>query len=200
MSIEAVAHPATTLRFRLRTATDALHRATERRFALERRFATRGAYRDLLAALYGFHAPLEAALRGIDWRAGFDLEARLCKSQWLADDLKAMGLTDAEIAGLPRCRDLPALPSRSAGFGALYVVEGATLGGQLIVKQLQQRLAIGPGTGGQFFASYGPQIGPMWRAFVAALDTHDADYAAVERAARATFRAFGAWLPPEPTS
>lgn len=197
MSIEAVAHPATTLRFRLRAATDALHRATERQFALERRFASRAAYRDLLAALYGFHVPLEAALRSIDWGTGAGLAARLCKSQWLADDLSALGLADAAISALPRCGELPALPSRSAGFGALYVVEGATLGGQLIVKQLQQRLGIGPGTGGYFFASYGSQIGPMWRAFVAALDTHDADHAAVERAARATFRAFGAWLPPE---
>ncbi len=196
MSIEAVAHPATTLRFRLRAATDALHRATERQFALERRIASRAGYRDLLAALYGFHAPLEAALRRIGWSENPGLEQRFCKTRWLAADLRALGVTDAAIHALPHCGDLPALASPSAGFGALYVVEGATLGGQLIVKQLAQRLGIGHEAGGYFFASYGPQIGPMWRSFVAALDAHDGDHAAVERAARAVFRSFGDWLPP----
>ncbi len=198
MSIESVDHSALSLRFRLRASTAALHRATERVFALDRRFATRTGYRDLLAALHGFHAPIEAALRGLDWTGSAIDAERFCKTTWLAADLAALGLAEADIAALPRCRDLPAITSRAAGLGALYVLEGATLGGQLIVKELKDRLGVTCETGGRFFSSYGKQIGVRWRAFAATLDAFDGDPALVERAAADTFRAFGDWLPPPP--
>lgn len=190
-----------TLRFRLKAATGALHRETEKRFALEARIAGRDTYRHLLIALYGFHAPLEEKLGALEFGAALNMSERLIKSDWIAADLEALGVDRGAVATLPRCADLPDLASPSEALGALYVTEGATLGGQLIMRALKDSLGLTPETGGRFFASYGSSIGPMWRRFVSALDGAGADPGmadAVERTATATFRAFSAWLPPVP--
>lgn len=71
------------------------------------------------------------------------------------------------------------------------------------MRALNDRLGLTAETGGRFFASYGASIGLMWRRFVAALDGEGGDPGnahAAERAAAATFQAFGDWLPPIPAS
>lgn len=190
-----------TLRFRLKAATGALHRETERLFAMEIRTSAHGAYRDLLSALYGFYAPLEQKLAGIEFETALDLPDRLTKSAWIAHDLEALGVERRAIALIPRCAHLPDISSPAEAFGALYVTEGATLGGQVILCALKDRLGVTSESGGRFFASYGASIGPMWRRFVTALDEEgdDPDRAdIVAYTAAATFRAFSAWLPPLP--
>lgn len=190
-----------TLRFRLKAATDTLHRETERLFALEARVAHRDTYRDLLIALYGFHAPLEQKLRELKFATALDMPARLIKSAWIAEDLKALGLDGTAITRLPHCAELPELATTAEAFGALYVIEGATLGGQLITRVIRDRLGLTPENGGRFFASYGAFTGPMWRNFVSALDAEGVDpkqAAIMERAAAGTFNAFCSWLPPVP--
>jgi heme oxygenase len=47
--------------------------------------------------------------------------------------------------------------------GATYVVEGATLSGQVIVKALSADLNLTPGAGLAFFSSYDAEVGRMWR-------------------------------------
>ncbi len=189
------------LRFRLKAATDALHRETERLFALETRISAQSSYRDLLIALYGFHAPLEERLARVDFCAALEMPERLTKSAWIASDLAALGMDRKSIDSIAPCNDLPELGSPAAAMGVLYVVEGATLGGQIIMGALKDRLGLTPQKGARFFSSYGSAIGPMWRRFVVALDEEGRNTRAVdliERAAAATFRAFAAWLPPLP--
>jgi heme oxygenase len=48
--------------------------------------------------------------------------------------------------------------------GCLYVLEGATLGGQFISRHLAT-LGIGPANGGLFFHGYGAKTGEMWKSF-----------------------------------
>ena len=70
-------------------------------------------------------------------------------------------LLDFPIAG--PCRDCRPVPE---GLGALYVIEGATLGGQVITRYIQSALKIDATNGGRFFAAYGDRTGLLWRDFV----------------------------------
>lgn len=47
--------------------------------------------------------------------------------------------------------------------GALYVVEGSTLGGQYIARHVERVLALTPGEGDAYFCGYGEHTGAMWR-------------------------------------
>ncbi len=79
--------------------------------------------------------------------------------------------------------------------GCLYVLEGATLGGQVIVRRLRDlpREALLSA----FFTSYGQDVGAMWQAYREFLtgyaEGRDEDDVIVESAC-ATFATIGAWL------
>ena len=84
--------------------------------------------------------------------------------------------------------------------GCLYVIEGATLGGQVITRHLEKNLGITPESGGAFFAGYGAETGARWKEFCALLT------AAAERvsgedeivaSANDTFATLGRWLFPD---
>ena len=174
------------------------HHRLEDRLDLPHRLTTPRAYRALLARFYGYYAPLEALLgaRG-DWESvGLDFAPRR-KVPALTRDLHALGLADDALAALPRCPRLPTLATFPQALGCLYVLEGATLGGQLIARQIGRTLAIDATSGGAFFRAYGDAVGPMWRAFGAAISTYPADpatAAAIVAAARATFNTLEHWL------
>ena len=65
------------------------------------------------------------------------------------------------------------------GIGCLYVLEGSTLGGQFILRALQERLGLSPDREARFFASYGKHVGSMWKSFGSFAEqyaaTHPAD-------------------------
>jgi len=59
---------------------------------------------------------------------------------------------------------------RAAAFlGAMYVIEGSTLGGQYIARHAEQTLHLAPGQGDAYFRGYGDRTGSMWRDFKAVL-------------------------------
>jgi len=185
------------VRFRLRDATAEAHRNVEAAMALQERCADRASYRRLLADLWGIYAPLEAKLEAVDWRgSGIDL-AKRTKAQWLRADLLALGLSNGDIADLPRAAQLPAIRGAADGFGVLYVLEGASLGGQLILRQIKPALGLTESHGARFFASYGADLGEYWRSFVAAMAAYGDDeqqVQAMEKAALATFECFLHWM------
>ena len=77
--------------------------------------------------------------------------------------------------------------------GCLYVLEGSTLGGQIILRRAAERLGIDADTGAGFFHGYGAQTGAMWRGLVDAINLIPADSAhaaMVEDGARRTFSRF----------
>lgn len=81
---------------------------------------------------------------------------------WLHADLACLGLA-AEAS----CLDwnLPSLAEASALVGALYVVEGSTLGGQVISRRLRQSLEVTPTQGGRFFHGWGEETPQHWAHF-----------------------------------
>ena len=50
--------------------------------------------------------------------------------------------------------------------GVLYVLEGSTLGGRVILKNIGDALGYGPCNGGSYFAGYGGKTGSRWKAFL----------------------------------
>ncbi len=80
------------------------------------------------------------------------------------------------------------LPHNEAqAFGALYVMEGSTLGGKLISKALQ-KTAEWPLRGRSYFDPYGPQTGAMWILFQGELSNiPPADATGVIHGANQTF-------------
>jgi len=116
---------------------------------------------------------------------GIDATERT-KLKWLERDLTALGAFD-RVKQFPALSDTPVLDTPAKAFGAMYVMEGATLGGQVITRHLT------PETGGAFFNSYGERVGPMWKAFVAAITSlaeKNGNDGEIVQAAKDTFDSF----------
>jgi heme oxygenase len=158
-------------------------------------------YRRHLEALHGFFAPLEAELARM--LSGLPPELRAIE-RWklplLVKDLEALGHDAASLARLPRATWLPRLTGLPEALGCFYVLEGSTLGGQLILRHLQRHLAGAPAGAFSFFRAYGEEVGPMWRAFGEVVSRASATAASedfdarVVQAAKDTFDALTAWL------
>lgn len=183
----------------LKDHTRHLHEQIEKTVDLEARLGSVGDYVGLLARFHGFYAPLEArlvALGGYD-AIGLDLNQRL-KTRHLIADLRALGLSMADVEALPRCSRLPRLPGMAEALGCLYVLEGATLGGQIIKRLVGSRLGLDPDHGCSFFSSYGEDVGLMWKDFRAVLGQYAAQFPRAEdrivSAAADTFAELDAWV------
>lgn len=182
----------------LKAATQPYHRALEQQINLETLSRSLAHYRQLLQRFYGFYTAAEAQLATLPWStAGFDWAARR-HTPPLANDLLWLGETPATLAALPRCQTLPQLSDIPQALGYLYVVEGSTLGGQLISRHLQQTLPGLQPAGCQFFQRYGTQVGPMWRAFGHFVNTyvtmHPTAAVPMVDTACATFQQLQLWL------
>ncbi|EZP30134.1 biliverdin-producing heme oxygenase [Pseudomonas sp. RIT288] len=181
----------------LRAGTAELHIALEKRLPFFSDTLDSNAFLRLMQAYYGFYRPLESALRDsgaipID----FDLAPRL-KAQTLLSDLRALGLSVEAIARLPLCQALPVIDSSAACLGVMYVLEGATLGGQILRREIASRLSLGADNGAAFLDVYGAATGRRWRDFIEYLGSRPLDASereAVVVAARTTFSCFERWL------
>ena len=154
-------------------------------------------YRMLLAGLRDAYGVIEQELARHTvhlGRVAYNLPER-GKLRWLDDDLSA--LSGPEPAAI---RIGYTLRDASAAFGAVYVVEGATLGGQVIARQVTPALALSPERGCRFFTGYGANTGERWHetrdAIVAHLASAGEPDAAREMIAGAsmTFSLIGAAL------
>ena len=181
----------------LRTGTALLHVALEKRLPFFTEYLDTDWFRRLLQAYYGFYGPMEAALYDCELIPdGYDTELRV-KTPTLLSDLLALGLNDMAINDLPRCTQLPLLDTPAACLGALYVLEGATLGGQVLRREMAQRLDLDADNGGAFLNVYGPETGRRWKDFLDYLGHQPLDAPAKQHAvdaARSTFRCFEQWL------
>ncbi|MBV6495917.1 MAG: heme oxygenase [Acidobacteria bacterium ACB1] len=149
-------------------------------------------YKRLLERFWSFYAAYEPALPVAELKvAGFDYLERV-KLPLIEADAKVLGL-ERNDDGL----ELPDLSSVAKAFGSLYVIEGSTLGGQVISRHLKQHLDISTENGGAFYAGYGQQTGPMWKAFGECLtqfaEGKDVDDEIVE-SAKATFASITNWV------
>ena len=184
----------------LRGATRSLHEQTEQlpvMIPLSEGRVSPAQYRDALAAVYGFYRPAEERLFGQFPNLSETMEIRP-KLPALIHDLVALGMTEMEVADLPVCDAVPAPDKWEQGLGMAYVLEGATLGGQVILKRVGHCLGGVASQATSFHNFHGDQTGPHWRCFQnrlgAQLDNSAlAQQNAVESAV-ATFNALNTWL------
>lgn len=181
----------------LRAGTAELHIALEKRLPFFSDTLDIQAFVQLMQAYYGFYLPLESALQqSAAIPADFDLAPRL-KAQTLRADLHALGVSAEALANLPLCDQLPLITSGAACLGALYVLEGATLGGQILRREISTRLGLEADNGAAFLDIYGAATGRRWRDFIEYLSNRPMDAGereAVVTAAQSTFSCFERWL------
>ena len=143
------------------------------------------AYQEIIVRLYGFYVPFEAAAA-----------MRPDRSQWLADDMSALGLKRS-LHALPLCQNVPCLANAHRRLGALYVVEGSALGGRELARGLDSLLGKNVMKGRQFFTGRGAQTGEAWGIYLAQLSAVPPDPSVrleIINGAVETFAAFENWL------
>jgi heme oxygenase (biliverdin-IX-beta and delta-forming) len=174
---------------RLKSGTEQQHREIEALIDPTRTFASMEAYKIHLLNTWSVYASLEPELDMLDWCGlGFDLASRR-KTPLLEQDLRILGVP------LPMPERIPQPRVRidvSFALGCLYVVEGATLGGQ-VISRLLATIGIGAENGGLFFNGYGVRTGEMWKSFQLQAAGHcvtDDQIEAAVQGARWTFGRF----------
>ena len=180
----------------LRAATWPSHQKLEQRLHIKTRFSSLPAYRVHLERMWGFCAMLEPLVEPLVREALSDFESRR-KLPLLTRDLIATGSDPRSIAQLPHMMPVPDCSDTAGGFGCLYVLEGATLGGRTLLPKVERDLGLAPTHGAEFLASYGERVALMWRGFGSALDAWCVDperSARAQTAAVATFDRLGDWL------
>ena len=181
----------------MKRETADLHRRLETGLGLLDPNLSLDRYRRILELVFGFQGPMETAmarLAAAGLAHGFPLQAR---TGLLESDLFWIGMSRPEVAGLPRCADLPRLSCREDLAGCLYVLEGARLGGQFIAPVLRERLGVAKSCGASFFIGDAEGTRARWSLFLAWLEGLVRGGAVPEEivtAARATFLSFARWV------
>jgi heme oxygenase (biliverdin-IX-beta and delta-forming) len=179
----------------LKNATEHSHQQLEKQLVLKMKsIRSKDEYAELLQLFYTYFGGLEDSINRYISAAHLSDYAQRRKTEALATDIKDLG-------GLPRPKaggsDLPQLQNHLQAFGALYVIEGSTLGGQIISKMMAKQLNLQEDTGLGFFKGYGEASMQMWETFKQALNAQAgtaADEETVIKAADETFKKFELWL------
>lgn len=119
-------------------------------------------YQKLLSSFYSFYSATEKAMSSFETELldlGFNLPERL-KLHHLKADLNHFNLTEpTKIPDISFNNVMEVV-------GALYVLEGSTLGGQVISRELVRHgIITSEDEGGAFFSCYGNRTGFMWSEF-----------------------------------
>ena len=177
-------------RLQLRQATETIHQALHRArpfAAIADGRATRADYAHTLQLLYRYHA----AMASLVMRGALALSLPALVEQHRAR-LAAL-MADLDFLGLP----CPAVAANDGtaqddfAVGALYTVQGSTLGGKVIFRQLDTLL---PDAAGRRFFQGAPDDKHHWQALCTALDARGGDIACMSEGALYAFEQFDALL------
>lgn len=143
---------------------------------------TEEAYRQGLLFYYKSWAPLETTVAQADYDFPPAMASRY-RLRRLRDDICQLDVDSVFTEGLAKC---PRIESQEDLVGMLYVMEGSTLGGQIVARMLREKLGIEGDSGGGYFAAHGDATAMRWREFAtwarANVHTPDAAAAAVDKA------------------
>lgn len=154
-------------------------------------------YMAVLAAFQGFWQGIESRVnQSLPARLQMEFEGRW-RAERLREDLIRLGMSSHEVDQLPRCTHWPVIDSPAAALGAMYVIEGSTLGAKHISRHLHERLKLDASTGASFFSGHGDQTGSLWLRFKTRLCEELSSEPEQERAvlgARQTFSTLNQWF------
>jgi heme oxygenase (biliverdin-IX-beta and delta-forming) len=176
---------------KLRRGTEASHQAIEGTSPLMGRNLDEAQYIQCLHNMYGVVAAWEEC--SVQFAPAW-LQATLARGRkgFLEEDLARFGVFELDVSRptLPDLKELPDL------LGAMYVMEGSTLGGQIIARHVETVLHLSEGPGCSYFRGHGDQTGPMWKEFCDLLKLRvlDDQTDAVIDGANAMFETVGQWM------
>ncbi len=176
----------------LRQGTRIAHDRLEAALDLPRELGEPARLARVIERFYGFHAAWEPAIGDAIGDPAFWAPRR--KLAILREDLRALGHGEAEIESLPVCSEARRLAREP--WGSLYVLEGSTLGGQIIARHLAGLRDV---PAPLYFTPYGDQTGAMWRATQGRLGEAAAEtgIGRMVASASATFDLLHDWLIPD---
>ena len=187
--------PLTALSDYLKLHTKANHLQVEKLLVAKMRsIANSDDYVELLQIFYGYFGALEDKINRYIGNLQLPDYAERRKSESLFNDIKSLGNT---VPQKPEVLDLPIIENSLQAFGALYVIEGSTLGGKIIAKLIANQLNLQNNNGLSFFTSYGDKTEKMWDGFKEILDMqpqNQADTKIILDAANDTFLKFKFWI------
>jgi heme oxygenase len=182
----------------LRLETHSLHQEVERALGLPDVIQSLADYTRCLRRFYQFYRSIETSFASFTaWEsAGIALPEYL-RADRIAVDLEALGEVPEQISWAGAA-GLPLLPHFECALGALYVVEGSSLGSQYILRHVAGVLGSEIDGAASFFRGRGVETGGHWKQFCRLLDGYgvqhpDAAPLVIEGAA-ATFRSVGRWM------
>ncbi len=160
----------------LRQATDQSHKDLESlpiSVSIIKPDVTKTEYAAYLALMHDVVADTEENIFPLLEGIIADLKHRT-KAAQIHADLAAMGVDNNAAHRRPITRNLKEI---SAGFalGIMYVVEGSSLGGRVILKNITASLGYDSDNGASYFAGYGGQTGSTWRNFLTALGEYESE-------------------------
>lgn len=171
------------------------HRQLEKRLVTQlRSISTTEEYVKLLQLFYTYFGGLEDK---INQYIGSDLlsdYSQRRKTESIACDIKKLGGTIHEKA---KDRELPTIENHLQAVGALYVIEGSTLGGKIISQMIAKQLNIENTTSMSFFNGYGDNTELMWASFRESLNSqfkNQSEIGVIIGAADETFFKFNLWI------
>ncbi len=157
-------------------------------------------YIAVLEKKYTYYMALEPIIAPYLKNIGFDYEPRK-KAHLAYQDLLGLGRQDTAIRNLPTCSNhyLPSITCAAQAIGVLYVLEGSTLGGQMIARHLKQVLPTDLHAHTCFFAGYPKEeVGKMWQEFQKFLvhyaQNHTTEEKFIVSSANETFSTLHTWL------
>jgi heme oxygenase len=156
---------------RLKRETSDAHQAVERAMTLMSPGLQREEYVESLLTMHGIVLAWETA-------------ATLQAPQWLKEDLASrsrlvlieqdLDFFEVRNLGLGSVT-LPDITDEVALLGTMYVMEGSALGGQIIARNVEERLSLTDGCGSAFFRGHTSRTGHLWKGFCEILRTRISD-------------------------
>jgi heme oxygenase len=178
----------------LRSATAADHASVEGSMPLIDDGLTPDTYVAILSRLASIVAAWEVWVAASPDRPPTAFIAERNRFPLILLDLEELGVDNLAVE---KC-ELPPLKNYAQLMGAMYVMEGSRLGGQLIARHVEKVLALKKGQGTSYFRGFDERTGRMWSEFVDHLRQQipDSDTEEVIIGAKAMFGTFGAWMTP----
>ncbi|MEO8820787.1 MAG: biliverdin-producing heme oxygenase [Ginsengibacter sp.] len=159
-----------------------------------RSVSTNKEYIQLLQIFYGFFGALEEKIKYYVGKEQLPDFTERRKTESIANDIQIMGGTIPEKA---KGTDLPQIKNHLQALGALYVIEGSTLGGKIISQMMVKQLNLPDNKGVSFFSGYGADTERMWNSFKKILDNqykNSAEADLIVKTANDTFLQFKLWI------
>lgn len=149
-------------------------------------------YAGLLKRLYEFYVPIENDLHNL---ISNDVVKDISKRKHNSRLLQDIQSIDKHFNKTPNTRHLQ-IDNLSYALGVMYVIEGSTMGGQIISKMLEKNLPINDKDVTSYFNSYGDNSLEMWGNFKTQVLNAKSKVNSEEmiNGAKATFTALEKWL------